>query len=401
MIQKEENRIQEKLLEEVIDFIDGDRGTNYPSQGEFFSDGHCLFLSTKNIPNTKFSFEEKMFIDSAKDSVLRKWKLKRGDYVLTTRGTVGNFAYYNNSIPYENIRINSGMVILRKKNDELIEEFFQYYLSSSSFSGQVKSRVSGSAQPQLPIRDMVSMKINLPSKEKQIRIASILSSYDNLIENNLKRIKIIEEMAQLLYYEWFVKFNFPGHESVEMAESNTQYGKIPKGWEVKSIWDLLETVRRKNKLQTNEYSDVGPYPIVDQWQWFIAWFTNDIDSVYNETLIVFGDHSRCFKYCNFPFASWADGTQLLKSNDSDRMPQILLYYSALNAGLKNYNYARHFKFLKVLNIIKPDKDTATKFAHILNWTYDEIKQLQKQNATLAKTRDLLIPQLVTGKRKLK
>ena len=107
---------QKVKLGDVIDFIDGDRGKQYPSQGEFYDSGFCLFLSTKNVPNTKFNFDEKMFITEEKDVALRKGKVKIGDYVLTTRGTVGNFALYSERIPYKNVRINSGMVILRKKN---------------------------------------------------------------------------------------------------------------------------------------------------------------------------------------------------------------------------------------------------------------------------------------------
>lgn len=223
------NRWQKMTLGEVVDFIDGDRGHNYPSQGDFFSTGHCLFLNTKNVPNNRFNFDTKQFIDKEKDSILRQGKLKRGDYVLTTRGTVGNFAHYDNKVGFENIRINSGMVILRKKSDNLDQNYLRYFLSSSLFNEQVKSRVSGSAQPQLPIRDMLSMEIYLPDLQSQSRIASVLSAYDDLIEVNEKRIKILEEMAQRLYTEWFVKFKFPGHEKSRMVDSGTEFGLIPEG----------------------------------------------------------------------------------------------------------------------------------------------------------------------------
>lgn len=238
-------------------------------------------------------------------------------------------------------------------------------------------------------------------KETQTRIASVLSAYDDLIENNEKRIKALEEMAQLLYTEWFVKFKFPGYEKAKMIDSGTEYGMIPEGWEVVNIGNLLETVKRKAKLQANEYQIAGLYPIVDQGKDFIAGYTDDEAVIYSESLIVFGDHSRCFKYCNFPFACGADGTQLLKTNNTERMPQILLYYSVINAGLQNYNYARHFKFLKALNILKPDKETAKTFDKLVSQSYEQINKLRNQNQNLSKTRDLLIPQLVTGKRELK
>lgn len=105
---------------EVVEFsqapiriIDGDRGKNYPKSDEFLESGHCLFLSTKNVSKRGFIFEDCQFISKEKDQILRKGKLKRHDVVLTTRGTVGNTAYYDENVLFEHIRINSGMVILR------------------------------------------------------------------------------------------------------------------------------------------------------------------------------------------------------------------------------------------------------------------------------------------------
>ena len=102
---------------QLADIIDGDRGKNYPKQNEFFPEGYCLFLNAGNVTPNGFSFEENSFITQEKDDLLRKGKLQRGDIVYTTRGTVGNAALYSESVPFENRRINSGMVILRCYED--------------------------------------------------------------------------------------------------------------------------------------------------------------------------------------------------------------------------------------------------------------------------------------------
>ena len=102
-----------KLGELPIKIIDNDRGENYPQKNEFSNEGHCLFLNTKNVTKSGFSFSKLNFITEQKDKILRQGKLQRKDLVLTTRGTVGNVAYYNEKISYNNIRINSGMVIIR------------------------------------------------------------------------------------------------------------------------------------------------------------------------------------------------------------------------------------------------------------------------------------------------
>jgi type I restriction enzyme S subunit len=408
-------------LGDVIDFIDGDRGTNYPSEGDFFQSGKCLFLNTKNVPNSKFSFEEKLFIDAKKDEVLRKGKLQRGDYVLTTRGTVGNFAYYDESIPYNNVRINSGMVILRKKVETLDEEFFRYYLSSNSFSGQVKSRTTGSAQPQLPIKDMVSMEIALPDLSTQSRIASILSTYDDLIENNEKRINTLEEMAQLLYTEWFVKFKFPGYEKVKMVDSGTEYGKIPEGWEVKRLKDIGKAVTGKTP-PTGDLDNFGGEVLFIKTpdihgNIFVIKTERTLSSAGSELqALKFLPEKTIFVSCIGTLGVVGITAKPSQTNQqinalilNDRSDYILFYYFSKNlkqqlvglgsngATMGNVNKDK----FEHVQLLYPNKQNRQAFFNRTSDVFDEILTLQQRNEIISKTRDLLIPQLVTGKRELK
>ncbi|MDR9367325.1 MAG: restriction endonuclease subunit S [Balneolaceae bacterium] len=103
-------------LNEIAEIIDGDRGKHYPSSEELRDNGYCLFLNAKNVTKDGFKFSECEFISVEKDNALSKGKLTRGDIVLTTRGTLGNAAFYNSDIQYSNIRINSGMIIIRVNN---------------------------------------------------------------------------------------------------------------------------------------------------------------------------------------------------------------------------------------------------------------------------------------------
>ena len=102
-----------------LEIIDGDRGTNYPNQTEFSASGHCLFLNAGNVTTNGFEFSDCAFITPEKDALLRKGKLVRNDVVLTTRGTVGNSAYFDVSVPFDHIRVNSGMVIFRARQPAL------------------------------------------------------------------------------------------------------------------------------------------------------------------------------------------------------------------------------------------------------------------------------------------
>jgi len=106
-----------------LEIIDGDRGKNYPKQEDFALSGHCLFLNAGNVTTSGFNFSNCAFISAEKDAALHKGKLRRHDIVLTTRGTVGNVAYFDDSIQQEHIRINSGMVIFRTRDQELYPRY--------------------------------------------------------------------------------------------------------------------------------------------------------------------------------------------------------------------------------------------------------------------------------------
>ena len=219
---------------QLAEIIDGDRGKNYPQQHEFLEEGYCLFLNTGNVTATGFSFESNQYISKEKCDLLRKGKLQRRDIVYTTRGTVGNAAFYADSVPYEHIRINSGMVIIRPNEDVVCTEFLYQILKSDYYRPYFKKHCTGSAQPQLPIKNFSTIELDLPDLETQQKIADMLSTYDDLIENNLKQIKLLEEAAQRLYKEWFLDLRFPGHETTSITDG------IPEGWKKERLIDIVK-----------------------------------------------------------------------------------------------------------------------------------------------------------------
>ena len=157
------NEWKKVKLKEVVEFIDGDRGSNYPTTGELTKEGYCLFLNAKNVTNFGFKFDDNKFISKEKDDILKKGKLKIQDIIITTRGTVGNVAIFTDDIPYKNIRINSGMVILRIFNNEKLLNIFLYQiLKSKKIKEKISNLKTGTAQPQLPISTLKEIVIELP-----------------------------------------------------------------------------------------------------------------------------------------------------------------------------------------------------------------------------------------------
>lgn len=246
-----------KIKDYPIQIIDGDRGANYPTKEEFSDSGFCLFLNTGNVTSSGFEFVAPAFITEEKHKKLRKGHLQRDDIVLTTRGTIGNVAYYNHSIPYDVVRINSGMLILRPNKEELNPRFFYGLLRSAIFQQQAELFMYGAAQPQLPIATLKHISLPLPPLPIQQKIAGILAAYDDLIENNLKRIKLLEEMAQITYEEWFVRLRFPGHESTPI---NPETG-LPEGWRMGTMQDLFD-FKNGYAFKSGTYVQDGQHKIV-------------------------------------------------------------------------------------------------------------------------------------------
>ena len=149
-----------------FEIIDGDRGKNYPKQNEFSDSGHCLFLSAANVTRSGFEFSECQFITEQKDETLRKGKLQCDDIVLTTRGTIGNTAHFHSSVPYEHMRINSGMVILRCNLEEISPTYLYQFstlplISCSSEFPKKRSRSTATTYSRHEAnQDAVAISIN-------------------------------------------------------------------------------------------------------------------------------------------------------------------------------------------------------------------------------------------------
>lgn len=193
--------IETKPMTEVCEIIDGDRGKNYPTTDEFSDEGYCLFLNAKNVTSTGFNFDTCMFVTKEKDEILRNGKLLRGDVVLTTRGTLGNLAFYTEDIPFEHVRINSGMVILRMRQNIVDEVYFieQFKMQLSNIKEKI---ASGSAQPQLPISTMNKINILIPHIEEQRRFAVFVHQID---KSRVAVQKALDE-TQLLFDSLMQKY---------------------------------------------------------------------------------------------------------------------------------------------------------------------------------------------------
>ena len=159
---------------------------------------------------------------------------KENDLLITTRGTIG--------IPYLYKRTDrfyfadGNLTWIKDFDSNLYSKFLYYWFQSYEGRKKFEALAKGTAQKAVPISGIKTLEIELPSLKSQKRIADILSAYDDLIENNQKQIKLLEEAAQRLYKEWFVDLRFPGHENTKIVDG------VPEGWRVASIADICDTV---------------------------------------------------------------------------------------------------------------------------------------------------------------
>lgn len=287
---------------------------------------------------------------------------------------------------------SNDVLVFRIKDEDIWNSKFVYYvLSQDSFFNHMMAGANGTKMPRGNKKTIPEFIVPNFSINKQIKIANILSTYDNLIENNQKQIKLLEEAAQRLYKEWFVDLRFPGYEDTEIIDG------VPEAWKKERVKNVIGKVIRSKQIKASEYLKKGLIPIIDQSRDFIAGYTNDNESVVkmDKPVIVFGDHTRILKYIQFPFAKGADGTQLIISNE-ENLPQSLLYLSLLAVDLSNYHYARHFKYLKEELIFVPTKHVSDEFDKIITPVLVQIQKLRDISTKAVEARDRLLPKLMNG-----
>lgn len=398
-----------------IEIIDGDRGKNYPKNNELTNSGYCLFLSAANVTKNGLQFSNNSFITKEKDALLRKGKLMPQDIVLTTRGTVGNVGFYSDDVPYPNMRINSGMVIIRPGED--FDTMFLYqYLRSCYFRAQITQFQSGSAQPQLPISTLQKMKVIKPDIAAQRRIASILSSLDRKIELNNKINADLEEMAQAIFKNWFVDFEpFKGGKFVD-----SELGMIPEGWKVVTLDDLTSKFGtglnpRKNFVlgHGNNY-----YVTIKNMGNNRIYLNDRCDKVDDEALAKINKRSKLQKgdllfsgigtigrvamVVDDPI-NWNTSESVFNMHPIDTVSSEFIYLLLLSDKFQQYvqqnaqggvQQGIRMASLKAFQFAIPND--LKLFDNLVKPIISKVKSNDKENDTLSLLRDTLLPRLMSG-----
>lgn len=381
-----------------IELIDGDRGKNYPHQNELRQEGDCVFLSANNVTTDGFKFDNVVYITAEKDRALRNGKIQRGDIVITTRGTVGNVAYYNQQIPYDNIRINSGMLIVRC-HEQIKSEFLYYVLRGVEFQRQIKQIQTGTAQPQLPKSHFIKMKVIVPTIDVQEKIAKILRTIDEKIESNKCINENLEQQAQAYFSELFVVNADPNWPECTLSD----IGSVVAGG-------------TPSKSKPEYYADQG-----------IAWITPKDLSVDKSKFISHGENDISeLGFSKSSTKKMPAGTVLFSSRAPIGYIAIAQNELTTNQGFKsvipNKNIGTSYVYFLLKNLlpaiegmasgstfkeisgagmksvptVMPDVDTIQLFNNFCEPIFKEQEVLEAENRRLSALRDLLLPKLMSG-----
>ena len=312
----------------------------------------------------------------------------------------------------------SSIIRGRLNQDKADPRFFFYYFTSPKGRGSILAIASQTAVSGIKGSSLQEIEIDVPDLVEQKRIASVLATFDDLIENNTKRIKILEDMARLIYREWFVHFRFPDHEKVKIVDSGTELGEVPEGWEVKEIGDAVETLGGGTPSTTKE----------EFWQdgainWYSPVDLTRTGSMFMRTskkkiteLGLDKSAARLFPAFSVMLTSRAtvgevainttlactnQGFITCIPNEKVSMYQIYFWLEQMMPTIMNLATGATFKEItkgnfRKLPILLLPKNINDQLVKVMQPTFEMIRVLEEMNDLLKQTRDSLLPKLISG-----
>jgi len=371
-------------------------------------------IRTTNVRNGFIDIDNVRYVT---EETYKRWTRrlvpKRGDVILTREAPLGGAGKVRSD---DHIFLGQRLYHFRPDPNKLDADFLLYALMAPDLQGQIRALGSGATVEHMRLGDIPSLEIGAPALLVQRRIGGILSAYDELIENNQRRIKILEEMARSLYREWFIHFRFPGHDKVKMVPS--PLGLIPQGWEVRTVGESFEisgggTPSRKDL----DYWDGGTI------QWYAPSDLTRAGTMFmdesSERITERGlaeSSTRLFPTRSVMLTSRATiGALAINTSDActnqgfitclpnERVPLYFLFhwvrenvptFQRMASGATFKEISRGV--FKTIDFLHPSVQLVHRFEGIVTPLAEQLLVFQRQMQNLRQTRDLLLPRLLSG-----
>jgi type I restriction enzyme S subunit len=370
------------ILNEVCELIVDCEHKTAPTQEEGYPS-----IRTPNIGRGYLLLDG---VNRVSEETYRKWAARAmpqyGDLIMAREAPVGNVAM----VP-QGLRpcLGQRTLLIRPIRSTVDPRYRVYLLVGDEVQNMIHAMTNGVTVPHLNMKDVRSLPLPpLPSLATQRKIAAILSAYDDLVENNLRRMKILEEMAQNLYREWFVKVRFPGHQHARFTDSSL--GRIPGGWEVKRLGEILEL--NYGKALKKEDRREGNVPV----------YGSSGVVGYHDVPLVKGPGIVVGRKGNVGSVYWSDESFFPIDTAyfvTSKMPLRFLFYDLQTKNFLNNDAAvpglnRNQAYS--LETVTPPEDIMNRFCQFANDFERQAAVLRLQSTTLRRTRDLLLPRLISG-----
>lgn len=364
-------------------------------KSQFFSDSGGFVVLTPGNFNEEGGFR----LRPGKDrfytgDIPEDYVLDEGDLIVAMTeqgpGLLGSSAL----IPEGGIYLhNQRLGLIHDIDDRVLDKRFLYYLFNTR---PVRVQISGSAtgtkvRHTAPER-IYRVKVTVPEDVNQQRhIASILSAYDALIENNRRRIQLLEQAARMIYKEWFVRLRFPGHEHVRVRDG------VPEGWERKALGDVVDV--RKGKNITKGSAKGGSVPVVAGG--LVPAYYHDTANVDGPVITVSASGANAGYVNLYHEAIWASDCSYISGTSTEHLYYLYLLLTSKQKEISGFQKGAaqphvYPKDLQRLPLVVPKDTVLGLFEEFVSPNFRQIRGLHKQNKRLIQARDLLLPSLMNG-----
>lgn len=362
-------------------------------------DSGYFFLSSKDLRDGRLQYDNPRQISyEGFIETHRRTNLEPGDLLLANCGaSIGRVGIAQDDPRIYKTTFQKSISVI-KANHEIVDNRFLYYFLALKSALLIRLG-NGAAQPNLLIGDLKRIEVPIPPLPLQQRFAGILSAYDELIENSQRRIRILEEMARSLYREWFVHFHFPGHENHRRVVS--PLGEIPNGWEITNLGNLVEINKGRNI--TKKKIRLGDIPVVAGG--IAPAYFHDTPNTTRPVITISASGANAGFVNLYHVDVWASDCSYI---DSSATPHIYYYYLFLDHRRSEVTHLQrgsaqphvYPKDLAQIQAICVPEQVLNMFTEQMTPIFGLMLRLTAQIKSLRRTRDLLLPRLLSGQIKI-
>ncbi len=401
------SQLARKTLKDLCEFIIDCEHKTAPIQETGYPS-----IRTPNIGKGRLILDD---VNRVSEEIYEQWTRRAtprsGDLILAREAPAGNVAM----VP-ESVRVCLGQrTVLIRPNSNLVDpRYLLYCLLDDTLQAKLLSFGSGATVPHVNMSDIRALEMpELPPRATQEKIGAILHAYDDLIENNLRRIRILEDMARALHREWFVEFRFPGHQKLKLIDS--ALGKIPERWELQKVTDTV-FVKPRSAIPKEIEKPHVPMDSLATNSMLIGKVnirTGNNGSKFKNGDTLFARITPCLENGKTAFVQFLPSesdvaigsTEFIVLRSKTLCPEYVYLMARSNefrdnaiksmSGATGRQRVQEECFEKFM-IAQPDEETLSRFVDIVRPMFRQVHNLAQRNETLRRTRDLLLPKLISG-----